>query len=75
MSKNLTVNQLMALRSLLAQGWPSSLLEILLNRCSLEMDNWQEMVNEGWVVVEDNKFRLSNEGKRVYNTEKRGKYF
>lgn len=72
----LTNFQLMGMRSLLAQGWPVSLLFHLLNRCSLDHASWQELVNQGWVEVRaDNRYWLTKEGQRIYKQESKGKWF
>ena len=65
----------MAMRSLLAQGWPLALLDILLERCSLDLQGWQALGQQGWIEERDNKVWLTASGKREYKKQKVGKYF
>lgn len=75
----LTLHQLMAMRSLIHQGWPNSLLSHLLTRCGLEEEGWQALVHHNFVFCppeNDSKiWLLTSEGRREYRKQKKGKYF
>ena len=72
----LDIYQLMTMRSLLSQGWPASMVGILLERCSLNQAGWDALLKEGWVELDkENKYQLSCEGKKQYKTQKKGKWF
>jgi len=71
----LSIHQLMVMRSLLAQGWPSSMVDILLRRCALEEEGWQELLALGWLEEKEGRWFLTKAGKRGYKRESKGRYF
>ena len=70
-----TQTHLMLMRSILNQGWPAELLDILLRRCSAEQTAWQDLVVAGWVYRREQRWELTKEGKRAYNRRPKHLYF
>lgn len=73
---DLTVHQLMAMRSLLPHGWPSSMADILLRRCGLGQPDWDMLVDHRLVLLDkEDRYQMSKSGKRLYQKLKKSKYF
>lgn len=70
----LSIYHLMTMRSLISQGWPSSMVDILLRRCALDEKGWQELQELGYLEEKDGKWWLTPEGKRVYKQERKRRH-
>lgn len=73
---DLSIHQLMAMRSLFNMGWPNDLLDKLLQRCGTSQDEWKHLVDTQLVFLDpEHRWRVTETGLRLYNLESRGKYF
>ena len=62
-----TTTNLMLLRSLISQGWPCEMLDILLRRCGAEQGTWDALEKAGLVEVARSRWCITATGKRWYN--------
>lgn len=72
---DMSIYQMMMLRSLLTAGCPEELLLIFRTRCDLPEQGWDQLVSAGFVTLSKKRWSASAAGKRAYNVQKRYKWF
>lgn len=69
----LATPQLCLLRCLDKRPFPAELLDIFLARCGASQGQWNELA--GAVATRNGYLELTQAGRKLYRTEKKGRYF
>lgn len=76
---DLSIHQLMVLRTLISSGWPPELLDKLLSRCGCSEEEWQQMVDLNYVALWQNtsgpRYGQTSRGETEYKRQSKGKWF
>lgn len=72
---NLTISQLCLLRSIKKRGIPTELINTFLTRCGASIEEWRILLDSKHTFLKEERFYITQLGKKEYQKQKIGRYF